>query len=180
LDPALEHVMRGALALLLGTGALAKLRDRVRFRAAVEAYEIVPARWVGAAAFAFAAIEAALAIALVAPASLGVRTVALLGAASLFGVYAAAIATNLARGRTEIDCGCGGGVEVPLSGWLLLRNGLLIAAALACVGGAAARPLGWVDALSIGGGIAVLALVWSALHGLLAYDALLRRAQEDV
>jgi hypothetical protein len=180
LDPALEHVMRGALALLLGAGAVAKLRDRVRFRAAVEAYEIVPAPLAGAAALAFAALEGALAIALLAPAGLGVRSVALLGAATLFGVYGAAIATNLARGRTEIDCGCGGGVEVPLSGWLLLRNGLLIAAALACLGGATPRPLGWVDALSIGGGLAVLALAWSASHGLLAYDAVLRRMQEDV
>lgn len=180
MDPALEHILRGALALLLGTGAVAKLRDRLRFRAVVEAYELVPARMAGAAALAFAIVEGLLAIALVAPASLGVRAIALGGAAALFGVYAAAIAINLARGRTEIDCGCGGGVEVPLSGWLLLRNGLLIAAAIACVGGASARPLGWVDALSIGGGVVVLALVWSALHGLLAYDALLRHMQEDV
>lgn len=181
LDPALELVLRGALALLLGAGAVQKARDLASFRAAIEGYELLPVRAVAAAAVAFTGLEAGLAIALVVPAGLGLRAAGLGAAALLFALYAVAIAVNLARGRREIDCGCSGpAAHVPLSGWLLARNAVLIGAALACLGGASARPLGAVDALTIAGAIAVLALAWTALHGLLAYSAALARMQEDV
>jgi methylamine utilization protein MauE len=180
LDPALELMLRAALALLLGAGAIEKARDRAAFRAAVEGYEILPARIAGAASAGFVAIEGVLALGLVAPAGFG-RSAALGGAAVLFAVYALAIAINLARGRREIDCGCGGAAaHVPLSGWLVARNALLVAAALACTRGASARALGLVDALTIAGGVALLALLWIALHGLLAYAGELARMQEDV
>jgi hypothetical protein len=181
LDPALELLLRVALALLLGAGAVEKARDRATFRAAVEGYEILPARAAGAASACLVAIEGALALGLVAPAGLGVRFLALGGAAALFAVYAFAIAINLARGRRDIDCGCGrAAAHVPLSGWLVARNGLLVAAALACARGASPRALGVVDALTIAGGVVVLGLVWIAVHGLLAYAGELARAQEDV
>ena len=48
---------------------------------------------------------------------------AILAAALLVG-YAAAMAWNLARGRTTIDCGCGGGGH-GISPLHVLRNGLL-------------------------------------------------------
>ena len=181
LDPALEQLLRGALALLLGAGAVDKARDRIAFRIAIEGYELLPARASGVAALAFTVAEGALAAGLLVPVALGIRPLAEVGAAALFGSYGVAIAINLARGRREIECGCGGAAaHVPLSGWLLARNAILIAMALACLGGASARALGWVDALSIAGGIGVLALVWTAVHGLLAYAAELGRMQEDV
>jgi hypothetical protein len=46
----------------------------------------------------------------------------------ILGVYTVAMSVNLARGRRYIDCGCGD-LPTPLSGWLLLRNGLLMALA---------------------------------------------------
>ena len=181
LDPALELLLRVALAALLGAGAIEKARDRATFRAAVEGYEILPARIAHAASVGFVAIEGVLALGLVAPAGFGVRTLALGGAAALFALYALAIAINLARGRRAIDCGCGGAAaHVPLSTWLVTRNGLLVAAAIACTRGASARALGVVDALTIAGGVAVLALLWIALHGLLAQAGELARMQEDV
>ena len=181
LDPTFELLLRGSLVLLLASGAIAKLRDRASFRAAVEGYELLPARAIGPAAAAFPLAEAALAIALALPASIGVRGAALVGAAGLFLVYGVAIAWNLARGRREIDCGCGGAAaHVPLSGWLVARNAILIAMALACLGGASDRALSWLDAVTIAAGTGVLALVWSAVHGLLAYAGELGRMQEDV
>jgi Methylamine utilisation protein MauE len=180
LDPALALLIRSALALLLGAGAIGKVRDRATFRAAVDGYDLLPARAVGLAAWLFPIAEGGLALALVAPGSFGVRSAALAGAALLFAVYGVAIAINLARGRREIDCGCGGAAHVPLSGWLVARNALLVAAALAATGGTSARALGLVDALTVAGGVAVLALLWSALHGLLAYAGELTRMQEDV
>lgn len=181
LDPALELVLRGALALLLGAGAVQKARDLASFRAAIEGYELLPARAAAVAAAGFAGLEAVLAIGLLAPAAAGLRPAALGVAALLLALYAVAIAINLARGRREIDCGCSGpAAHIPLSGWLLARNAVLIGAALACSGGASARPLGAVDALTIAGAITLLALAWTALHGLLAYSAALARMQEDV
>ncbi|RIL06618.1 MAG: methylamine utilization protein MauE [Proteobacteria bacterium] len=181
LDPALEHVLRGSLALLLASGAVQKARDFALFRAAVEGYELLPARLAGVAAALFAALEGALGAALLAPARFGLRPGALALAAALFALYAAAIAINLARGRREIDCGCGGpAAHVPLSGWLLARNAILVAMALACLAGVAQRALGLVDALTIAGGVAALALIWTAVHGLLAHAAALARMQEDV
>ena len=64
----------------------------------------------------------------------------------LLGVVTGAVIVNLLRGRTDLDCGCGGaGGDQRLSWGLVLRNALL-AAALAF---AAARPgerdLVWLD-----------------------------------
>ena len=178
LDPAIEHVLRGSLALLLASGAIGKARDLPRFRAVVEGYEILPARLAGAAALGFALAEGALAAALVAPLA---RGAALVATAALFALYAVAIAVNLGRGRREIDCGCGGAAaHVPLSGWLLARNAGLVAMALACRAGTTERALGLLDGFAIAAAIAVLACLWIAVHGLLAHEAELHRMQEDV
>jgi hypothetical protein len=86
---------------------------------------------------------------------------------------------NLARGRRDIECGCAGpAARQPLSEWLLARNALLVAAALVGLGGAASRPLVWVDALTISGGIAMLAATWLAVHRLLAYAPALAHLRE--
>jgi hypothetical protein len=51
----------------------------------------------------------------------------------LLAVFAVAMAVNLVRGRTQIDCGCslgyGGG---PSLGWGLIARNLAIAALLVC------------------------------------------------
>lgn len=181
LDPALELVLRGALALLLASGAVQKARDFAGFRAAIEGYELLPTRAAGPAAIAFTGLEAVLASLLVVPAGIGLRTAALGATALLFALYGTAIAINLARGRRDIDCGCSGpAARIPLSGWLLARNALLAGAALACASGTTQRGLGAIDALTIGAAITLLALAWTALHGLLAYSAALQRMQEDV
>jgi hypothetical protein len=173
LDPVLEHVLRLAIALLLASGGVRKLRDLPRFADAVAGYALLPARAARTAAAGFAIAEVALAAGLLAPAAAGVRPAACASAALLFAVYGAAIAINLARGRRDVECGCGGpaGARVPLSGWLVARNALLVAAALACAGGAAERALGAADAPALAGGVAALALLWIAAHGLLANAA---------
>lgn len=181
LDPAVELVFRTALALLLGAGAVQKARDLVSFRTAIAGYELLPERAVAAAALAFTGLELVLAVTLLLPAGFGVRAGSLVVAALLFALYGAAIAINLLRGRREIDCGCSGpAARMPLSGWLVMRNAVLVGAALACLAGAAGRPLGAVDALTIPAAVTLLALAWTALHGLLAYSAALHRMQEDV
>ena len=130
LDPALELVLRGALALLLGTGAVQKARDLASFRAAIEGYELLPARAATIAACAFTGLEAALGLALVVPLGLGLRGLALGAVALLFTLYGTAIAINLARGRRTLECGCApSAYRQPLSEWLLVRNLALIGVA---------------------------------------------------
>ena len=94
------------------------------------------------------AAEAAAGLALLVPAATLTPSTAVLTpatgslmAALLLCLYTGAIAVNLGRGRTAIDCGCGG-QATPLSGWLLTRNGLLLCLAWA----AAALPSGTADA----------------------------------
>lgn len=169
LDPAIEAVLRGALALLLVATAFEKVRDFSAFRVAVRGYELLPERFIAWVAVALAGCEALLGFALATPAAWELREFALLASAALFALYGFAITVNLVRGRRDIDCGCAGpAARQPLSEWLLVRNAVLIAMALVCVGGAAARPLVWVDAISVVGGVAMLAANWLAVHRLQA------------
>lgn len=180
IDPAVDLVLRLALAALLLGGGVAKLRDRAAFRRAIEGHDLLPSYALGFASIAFALAELGLGAALAHSALRGGGDLALAGATVLFTVYGAVIVWNLARGRREIDCGCGGAAHLPVSGWLVARNGVLVVAAVVCTTGTTGRTLGWIDAATIAAGVAVLALLWSAVHGLLAFAGELARLQEDV
>jgi len=169
LDPAIEVVLRGGLAVLFSFTAFEKAGDFGKFRAAVVGYALLPERFASVTAVVLASCEASLGVALVTPAAFGLRGAALVASATLLALYGAAIAVNLARGRRDIECGCAGpAARQPLSEWLLARNALLVAMALGCLGGAASRPLVWIDALTVGGGIAMLGATWIAVHRLQA------------
>jgi hypothetical protein len=161
IDPALALVVRLAGALLLGGAAWHKLRDRESFRAALADYRLLPARLVPAAAALVTATELALALGLLATPR------AAFGAAALLAGYALAIGVNLLRGRRHIDCGCGGAAQ-PLSAWLVGRNLVLAAAFAAGAGAPSARTLGMLDAFSVAGSLAALALLWRAMDVALA------------
>jgi hypothetical protein len=160
IDPVVGACLRAGLALLFAAAAWHKLGRVREFRAALAAYRLLPGRAVPAAAAALAAAEVAVALALLLP-SLGAAGP--IGAAALLLFYAGAIAVNLLRGRREIDCGCGGiaGAQ-PIAWGLVLRNAALSAAAAACALPLARRPLVWVDAISLVGGVAALALLYAA------------------
>ncbi|MDP7298365.1 MAG: MauE/DoxX family redox-associated membrane protein [Myxococcota bacterium] len=159
-DPVVHAVLRAALALLLLSAAVQKLRDARGFRAVLADYQLLPARLVPAAALALTGIEFAVGAGLLVPTA-GAAPV--LAAALLLSAYAGAIALNLARGRRHVSCGCAGpaGTQTLHEG-LVARNGLLVLAALLAAGPAAPRPLVWVDAVTGVGGIALLALVYVA------------------
>ncbi len=159
IDPTLLAVLRGALALLLLGAAFHKLRDTRGFRAVLADYRLLPARGVPIAALVLTGIEFALGTALLIPAT---GSAAALAAAALLAAYAGAIALNLARGRRHVACGCAGPAgEQTLHVGLVVRNGLLVAAALLAASSAATRPLVWLDAVTGLGGVALLALVYS-------------------
>jgi uncharacterized membrane protein YphA (DoxX/SURF4 family) len=171
-DPVVHLVMRLSLALLFATAARHKLGDLPRFRATLHAYRVLPAVTVAAAAVATVGAELVVAAALLLP---WTRAGAALGAAVLLTVYTAAIVVNLARGRGDIDCGCGGpAARQPLSGWLVARNVALVGVALATLASVDARVLVWPDWLTVGGAVGALALAWDAAHRLVAGWARMR------
>lgn len=164
IDPLLSDALALGLALLLGAAASHKARDPGAFRALLGEYRLLPRRAVGPTALGLAAAEACLALALVVPSARGAAGP---GAAGLLLLYSAAIAINLARGRREIECGCGGPAGRPLGPGLLVRNAMLVAAALLAALPVEARPPVWLDRLTLAFAVAALALAWSAA-GLLA------------
>jgi len=162
LDPVFALLLRCSLALLFGAAAFHKLRAPRAFAETLGDYALLPIALVPWVAAALGAGELLLVIGLLVPVAVAA---AALGGAGLLGVYSGAIAINLARGRRDIDCGClGPAGRQPLSARLLVRNVLLIAACLALLAPVGARALFWVDALSVAGGSAAFALLWSAVQ----------------
>lgn len=117
------------LGLVFLTAAFAKMRDMARFRETVAQYRLLPVGLVGAGAAALPVAEGAVGAGLL----LGLRA-ALLAAAALLGLFAAAVAVNVRRGRTHIDCGCGGAAgRQPISRALVRHDLILAALALAAL-----------------------------------------------
>lgn len=145
MDPVLQLASRLAVAALFALAAAHKLRAAAQFRAQLAAYRLLPDRLVGVASWALPLAELAIAAALLVPA---VAAPAAAAAAGLLSLYSAAIAINLRRGRSAIDCGCGGR-GTPLSQALVLRNAALLVVVVAAGSEAQPRPLVWLDAVTI-------------------------------
>lgn len=141
IDPLISLVISTALALLFFMAARHKQSDYRRFQAQLSAYELLPVSLLGPVARALPWLEMALVFGLLVPVS---RPLAAMAAACLLVIYALAMAVNLMRGRSEIDCGCGGSPQA-LSGWLLLRNGVLATGAILLVLPTSPRTLSLVD-----------------------------------
>ena len=166
MDPVGNLALRILVALLLASAALVKLRDPRGFAAAVAGYRLLPAALAPGAAAGFVAAEVALAAGLWLP---PVREAAALGAAALVTLYGVAIAVNLARGRRDIDCGCGGPLgRQTLSEALVLRNLLLAGAALACALPVAPRELAWLDAVTLAAAVGAAVALYEASNVLFA------------
>lgn len=164
IDPVVTTTVRLALGLLFAVAAWHKVRAPRAFAAALDAYRVVPARAVWPAAAGVTASEAGAAVLLLAPSGyrLGAAVAALLLAA-----YAGAIALNLARGRRDLDCGCGGpGPRRPVSGALVARNGVLCGGALLLTASVSARPLGWLDATTITAALVTLTALYVGVERL--------------
>ena len=161
-DPVPILVVRTALAMLLAVSVLQKLRYPAVFIAAVREYQLLPARLALPAAAVLIALELVLVVGALAGSSVAVS-----GIVALLCLYSAAIAINLWRGRTDIDCGCGGASEGrPLSVWLLVRNAALAALGIVALLPAIPRSLGLVDGLSIVAALIVVSSLYAAIDNL--------------
>jgi hypothetical protein len=170
LDPAVGALLAGAFALLFLSAALHKLSAPGTFAEVLRAYRLLPEGFTRLAVVV-PLLELALGVGLLSGAT---RATAASGGTLLLTVYAAAIAINLGRGRRELSCGCGGPNDRrPIAAWMVWRN-LALAALLALVRLPwSARPTGVADALTIGAGTAVAALLYMSLDTLLGRIAVL-------
>jgi hypothetical protein len=149
IDPAISFSLSIAIAGLLAMGAAHKLSNPVRFFTIVTDYRLAPSALSPVLGAALIAIEAATAVCLLVPAS---HSAAAGVAALIFCAYGLAIGVNIARGRTEIDCGCHFGAArdgAHLSVWMLVRNGVLAAGALLMSLPVSGRETSMIDLLSI-------------------------------
>jgi hypothetical protein len=178
LDPVLSAIFRVGLAGLFGIAAVHKARDIPTFSATLNDYQIVPERWARGLSILLIGLEIATALALLFPPA---GAVAGCAAAMLLSSYTAAIGLNLLRGRRHIDCGClGPGRRQSISGWLVARNALLVGVALLAAVPPGNRTLGWVDALSLCGGLTAAVLVLAAASRLAAEAPTSQRLRRSV
>lgn len=174
-DPAFPRVVALALGVLFAASAFAKLRDPGAFAGTVANYRLLPAIFFAPAAWIIIAGEAAVAAGLF----LGLRA-AMAAAALMLAVYGGAMAVNLLRGRTHVDCGClGYGGARPTIGWDLVARNLL----LALVAGPLAflplteRTLGAADWISITGAVAAASFLYLLFEQLSAIRSRARMVQ---
>ena len=164
-DPIAASAVAGCVALILFSAARHKFSEPDIFAGALDAYQLVPSAGVMPIARVLPFVEAVIGVIVLIPAT---RHAGLVVFAGLVAVYGVAIAINLARGRHQIDCGCGGDVHL-LSWGLVARNGLLAGVAVAMSAPSVGRPYEWLDAVTLI--IGVLALFGSYL----TFDELLRQ-----
>ncbi len=143
------------VGLVFLQAALAKLRSRDLLPGVIANYRLLPGALVGPAALMLAPAELAVAVGLL----LGGQPFAAGAAITLLVIFAAAMGINLARGRRQIDCGCGRSqLRQPLS-WLLVVRNFLLAALLVprLLPGTAST---YADlAIALAGGLAVFVIV---------------------
>lgn len=169
LDPALGWTLRFFLASIFTRAVFGKLRFPSEFATALRGYKLVPPRLAGSCAAALLATECLLVPALLIPASAPLASAVAVGVLCL---YTLAIGINLARGRRDIECGCGG----PLTGqtlheMLVVRNLVYAGLAIGAAAPIGARALTWLDGLTIGLGVVCLFALAVATDGLAALAA---------
>ena len=165
-DPVVSISLRVALALLLATAAIEKLSAFGTFRHAAAGYGLLPRAWLTPIAVLLIAAEIVGGGLLLLP-QLG--PFGALPAASLFGIYTAAITMALRRGQRGIDCGCAGpSGRLPLSPALAVRNGVLVGLTLVCASPMAPRSWVWIDAFTVFASVTLLTFLYASAHVALA------------
>ena len=161
IDPAFAALSGLLLAVVFGAAALAKLRELDVFGGVVEQYRLLPAVLVGPFVRILPIVELGAALALLLPATRALAAATLIG---LLVLFAAAMAINLARGRSDIDCGCFIGVQKQRISWaLVVRNLVLAGFGLTLLVEGTGRPLAVIDWVTIGAAAASLLLLYEAL-----------------
>ena len=164
-------------ALLLGTAAWRKFSDFGTFSSVLADYRIVPQALLRPTGGIVAAAEAALTVLwLAAPWYADAANAAGIGTAALMAGYGAAIAANLVRGRSWIDCGCGSGDQ--LTWGLVARNAVLAGLAIATLAVRSPGSPDWGDAAVAVPVLGLATLLYLATGALLGNSAAMRTWRE--
>ena len=172
-DPLIIKAISLGLGLMFLVAAYHKLSEAAQFRVTLLEYQVLPESLVGPAARIVPVIEILLGGAWLA--GYYGQGMTAIGSALLLGIYALAIGINIARGRVHFDCGCGfggkGDNEQYLSAKLIVRNLVLIAAALYTLVPAEPRALGFGDYLTLAAALLAGGLLFGAANQLIANRA---------
>ena len=166
LDPAVGYLLGIAYALLFAHASWQKWLDLPRFTATLVSYRLLPAPLPALLGKFIPVLETGVAGALLyGPA----RVLGVTIGAGLLLIYAAAMGTNMARGRLDLDCGCTGPAgRRPIALWMVVRNIFLAGGLVPLAAPWIGRPLVAVDGLTISGGVCVLVLLYLSMDRLFA------------
>jgi len=164
MDPVLTYASLACLAVLMGLGRWINCVTSACSRQPLAVIDCCRKCCYDRSVCCFVAAEALSAPLLLWPAS---RSLGAVLALCVLLVATSGIVMNLLRGRRDVDCGCSGLGESSggLSWWLVARNALLAALAVASGDWAisSARELVWVDGLTFfGATLALLGLYYAA------------------
>ncbi len=177
LDPLYWHALRWLIAGIFAMAVLHKLSAIPAFEEVVRDYRVLPAGMAPFAARLIVLLEAGVVLGLAT--GIGAKAAAGVGS-GLLAAYWTGMAINLARGRRDIDCGCFGPAGTgrdahTLSGWLLLRNAVLIALAVLLLLPVAPRELVWLDLTTIAAAATAGIILYSAADQIMANGPWIRR-----
>lgn len=180
MDPLLIYMAAACLAVILLIGALDKLRNFDLFEGAVMAYRLLPMGTSKVFAVLFVAAELGAGLLLLVPQA---RMYGALLALLVLAISSVGVAINLARGHTDVACGCGNLKQqsAGLSWWLVSRNSVLfIITALLVLPSAfvAERHLTWVDAFTFFGSTLALLGLYFAVNQLIESHVKLQKLKE--
>ena len=162
IDPAIGGLCAFALALIFTASGSMKLRDLEMFQGSVANYRLMPVWMEKPLTYIVPTIECAGAIGML---FVSTRTIAATTLLALLMIFSGAIAINLLRGRTNIDCGCfGPALRQELSGWLLARNLALMFVATLALLPRNGRHLEWFDQVTILLGALTLVILYASAN----------------
>jgi uncharacterized membrane protein YphA (DoxX/SURF4 family) len=163
MDPVLGIVSVALLMCIFISAVVHKISDYPHFLRTISGYELLPGALIAPVGIIVIVME------------LGGSVLLLDGRLRVYGagiitlllvLYMIAFAINIARGHTDIDCGCTWGPDTqPLSRWLLVRNAALLAFAGVAGQEVFARQLGAADWITAAlASIALLTLYFCGEH----------------
>lgn len=143
LDPVLHWTFALTLALVFASAAVSKSLAWGEFEGVVQNFRVLPNALVPAVTWVLPPLELVLALMVLFPPT---RAFAASLMFVLLVVFGAAIAVNVLRGRTDIDCGCfRSALRQHLSWWMVLRNAVLALFAVLCTIVVSSREMSWAD-----------------------------------
>ncbi len=169
MDTAFTAIASLAIGLLFALSFLHKVRNFQAFTSSVRDYQLLWPRLIQPVAAAIVLAELAVVITLVSPES---RAVGGLLAIVLLLLYAGGIGINLARGRTDISCGCSWGRgHQPIRLAQVLRNLVIAGLATIILLPDNGRELLWLDQVSVVLACLVVALIYLTAEELVRHSA---------